>query len=144
MRAIAILATIAIVACSEVRDERYADYEAARLTGAVEKGWIPAFVPQDAYALRDIHDLDSNAQTLTFRVPPSQIPAMVQGMIVAEDAATAARIVRAAGWTESPAPVRVYAVCAQERSGALAVNPRTSAAFYQEPVAWPSDPCPAG
>ncbi len=144
MKAIAILATIAVAACSEVRDERYADYEAAHLAGAVEGGWIPTFVPQDAYALRDIHDLDSNAQTLSFRLPTSQIPEMVRAMTLAEDPATAERVVRAAGWTESPAPVVVYAVCAQERSGALVVNERTGAAFYQAPVAWPSDPCSAG
>ncbi|RZJ18236.1 MAG: hypothetical protein EON91_06015 [Brevundimonas sp.] len=144
MRAIAILATIAVAACSEVKDERYADYETARLAGAIKRGWIPAFVPQDAYALHDIHDLDSNAQTLSFRLPTSQIPEMVRAMTLAEDAATAERVVRAAGWTESPAPVVVYAVCAQERSGALVVNERTGAAFYQAPVAWPSDPCSAG
>lgn len=141
MRAIAILAMIATTACSEVRDERYADYEAARLAGAVEGGWIPAFVPENAYALRDIHDLDSNAQTLSFRLPTSQIPEMVRAMPLAEDAATAENVVRAVGWTESRAPAAVYAVCAQERSGALAVDERTGAAFYQVPVAWPSDPC---
>lgn len=142
MRPIVILlAAIALSACGEIKDERYADYEAARLAGAVERGWIPAFVPQGASGIRDVHDLDSNAQTLRFQVPPSQVPEMVQGMAVAEDTVTAARIVRAAGWTQSPA-FRAYAVCAQERSGGLAVNERTGEAFFEAPVTWPSDPCP--
>lgn len=139
-----LLAALTLSGCGEIKDDRYADYEAARLAGVVERGWIPDFVPQSAYDIRDIHDQDSNAQTLSFRLPTSQIPEMVQAMTLAEDAATAERVVRAAGWTESPAPVVVYAVCAQARSGALVVNERTGAAFYQAPVAWASAPCSEG
>lgn len=139
-----LLAALTLSGCGEIKDDRYADYAAARLAGAVERGWVPSFVPHSAYDIRDIHDQDSNAQTLSFRLPTSQIPEMVRPMTLAGDAATAERVVRAAGWTESPAPVVVYAVCAQQRSGALAVNQQTGAAFYQAPVAWPSDPCSAG
>lgn len=140
MRPIIILsAAITLSGCGEIKDERYADYEAARLAGAVERGWIPDFVPQSAYDIRDIHDLDSNAQTLNFRAPVSRIPEMVQGMTVATDEATAARIVRVAGWT---AEARVYTVCAQDRSGALAVNERTGEAVFRAPVTWSSYPCP--
>lgn len=140
MKSIIILsAAITLSGCGEIKNERYADFEAARLTGAVEQGWIPDFVPQSANDIRDIHDLDSNAQTLSFRAPVSQIPAMVQGMTVARDEATAARIVKSAGWT---AEVRVYAVCGSERSGALAVNERTGEAVFRAPVTWSSYPCP--
>ena len=141
MKSIIILsAAITLSGCGEIKDELYADYEAARLAGAVERGWIPDFVPQSAYDIRDIHDLDSNAQTLSFRAPVWQISEMVQGMTVATDEATTARIVRAAGWT---AEARVYAVCAKDRSSALAVNARTGEAVFQAPVTWPLDPCPA-
>ncbi len=58
----------ALVVRGEVRAERYADYAAARAAGAVRRGWIPPFVPPSATDIRQVHDLDSNAQWLRFRV----------------------------------------------------------------------------
>lgn len=40
----------------------YATLAEARQAGAVERGWIPSFVPPGAHELREAHDPDTNRQ----------------------------------------------------------------------------------
>ncbi|MGH7027225.1 hypothetical protein [Brevundimonas sp.] len=141
--AVSLIALLAS-ACDEVVHERHSDFQAARQAGAIERGWIPAFVPSSAYDIRDQHDLDSAAQTLSFRLPPDDVPAMLVGLKRAPDseAETTRGVIAAAGWKSDRAQITVYQTCRNGDAAALAVNARTGAAFYQAPVKWRSDPCP--
>lgn len=42
----------------------YDDYATAEAAGAVEKGWIPSFLPASATRIEEAHDLDTNQQCL--------------------------------------------------------------------------------
>jgi hypothetical protein len=55
--------------CSEVVGASYATYADAERAGAVARGWLPSFMPRSATDIREVHDLDTNAQWLRFRVP---------------------------------------------------------------------------
>jgi hypothetical protein len=55
--------------CSEMVESSYATYADAERAGAVGRGWVPAFVPRSATAIREAHDLDTNDQWLRFRLP---------------------------------------------------------------------------
>jgi hypothetical protein len=146
MRSIAVaLLALLPAACGEIKDERYPDFKAARDSGTVQRGWIPIFLPQSAYDIRDVHDLDSNAQSLSFRVPVSDIPTMVADMAAApaSEAKTVRRVIAAAGWSKS-APVQevaTYRLCQEGRPAALTVNAKTGDAFYMSQVIWRSNPC---
>jgi hypothetical protein len=76
--AIAVLLALA-AGCSETRDTSYETLARAVSDGAVERGWVPAWLPASA---RDIHltyDLDTNESMLSVRyrqedawAPPSE------------------------------------------------------------------------
>ena len=141
--AIALLAFF-ISACGEVSDERYSDFGAAKADGAVQRGWIPTFVPQSAYDIHDVHDLDTNAQSLGFKVPVAGMAAMVADLSVAapNEAEAVQRVLKATGWQASSNEVAIYRLCQDGRPAALTVNRNTGAALYTTPVIWKRSPCP--
>ena len=71
-----VLAAALAVACDERREARYASYRDAVVQGAVHRGWIPAYVPQSATEIAEVHNLDTNAQLLRFQAPPEALTAM--------------------------------------------------------------------
>lgn len=71
-----LLGTALAVACGERREARYATYRNAVEDGAVRRGWIPAYVPQGATGIAEVHDLDTNAQLLRFQASPEALAAM--------------------------------------------------------------------
>ncbi|GAA5010725.1 hypothetical protein FNZ56_01280 [Pseudoluteimonas lycopersici] len=72
-RRIALVASAAAVACScstsDVLDASYATRADAVAAGAIERGWIPAWVPVEATQLREVHDSDTNESALSFSLP---------------------------------------------------------------------------
>ena len=68
---LAITATAVIWLLSrEVRVEAYPTLAAARAAGAIERGWIPTWLPGSARNLREAHDLDTNARWLHLEANP--------------------------------------------------------------------------
>jgi hypothetical protein len=64
--------SIASLGCS-VAERPEAHYEtaaAAREAGAVERGWVPEWLPTEAESIREIHDLDTNEVCLRFSLSP--------------------------------------------------------------------------
>lgn len=55
---------------------RYATLAEARQAGAVERGWIPAWVPQGATELEEAHDPETGRQRLKFRAPAAELAAL--------------------------------------------------------------------
>ncbi|NEO83972.1 MAG: hypothetical protein F6J87_06895 [Spirulina sp. SIO3F2] len=75
--------SLLLTACGETKDAAYSDWVAAQEDGAIERGWIPNWLPRSSQNLKEAHDLDSNASilALTFsedenwQVPDSCEPA---------------------------------------------------------------------
>jgi hypothetical protein len=62
-----LLLTVAVSACFWERPESsYSTFAEAERSGAVEKGWIPAWVPSSATNIREMHDIDTNESMLAF------------------------------------------------------------------------------
>lgn len=58
--------------CSiEEPEARYKTLTAARIAGAVDQGTIPAWLPPNAFNLKEKHDLDTNRSILRFNFPSS-------------------------------------------------------------------------
>ncbi len=56
--------------CSDTTLEAsYATLFEAVSEGAVERGWVPAWLPEGATDLKEIHDLDSGESALAFTLP---------------------------------------------------------------------------
>jgi hypothetical protein len=80
----ALLLAAALTSCNEYREVTYPDLAKAKEDGAIERGWIPEWLPQSSVQFYEAHDLDSNRSALSVRFsaneswnPPSsckQIP----------------------------------------------------------------------
>lgn len=61
-----------LTSCDLVMDSSYATKQEAVDAEMIAKGWIPAWVPEEATDLREVHDLDSNVSALAFSKPRSK------------------------------------------------------------------------
>ena len=141
MRSLATTITfLLLLGCNEQIDESYSTYSEAKRAGAIERGWIPAFVPTSARNLEDSHDLDASRQTLRFTIPPSEVPEMVSGLRVvsAEDNAAASELIDQ--FVFAPAS-KVYVVCSKHSNGALAVDAENGRVVFSTTVDWVDDDC---
>ena len=79
----------------------YPTYANAVRDGAVTRGWLPAFVPADAFAIRGVYNLDNNAQWMRFSVPANRLAAMTRGAQWIPRDGTRARHRRPPRWSGS-------------------------------------------
>ncbi len=126
--------------CSEQMDETYSTYADAQRAGAVERGWIPAFVPSSARDIADSHDLDTNRQTLQFTISPSEVGEMVAALrsVSAKDQRAATKLSKKHSFG---AASEAYIVCSKPLNGALAVDRESGRAVYDTTVDWADDDC---
>ena len=68
---LAVCAAAAILSgcTNDVLDASYATQAEAVAAGAVQRGWIPAWVPLEARDLREVHSVDTNESALLFTLP---------------------------------------------------------------------------
>ncbi len=57
-----------LAACqlSETPESSFADYKETVASGLIERGWIPAWLPETAANIHEKHNLDNNASILLF------------------------------------------------------------------------------
>lgn len=130
---------LCLAGCSDEITERYDTWEDASRANAVVRGWIPDFVPDTALKISDTHNLDTNAQFLTFHVSPSEIPRMVSGLqkLAGQDATRAFRLVeREKEQHIYPATWSIHLTCGENASGGLFVNSTTGRADYYRSTEW--------
>jgi hypothetical protein len=74
----AILLVVSARACTvyETPVEEYSSLAEARAAGAIDRGWIPDFLPANATHLREVHRIDSNNRWLAFMAPLPELRAM--------------------------------------------------------------------
>lgn len=127
-------------ACSEQMEEHYATWHDAEKAGAIERGWVPSFVPASATGISDSHDLDRNTQTLQFTVPLTDISMMVSRFpsIKANDENAADELAQELGFADGSDS---YLVCSSIRNGVLLVDRDTGQAAYNTTVRWTDNDC---
>jgi hypothetical protein len=131
---------LSVAGCSEQIDATYSTYADAQRAGAIERGWVPAFVPPSARDIIASHNLDTNRQTLRFAIPPSDLGKMVAGLgsVSAEDRRAAAELSRRHGLG---AASEAYVVCCEPLDGALALDRDSGRAVYDTTIEWAEDDC---
>jgi hypothetical protein len=50
----------------DVLERAYASREEVVRDGAIERGWIPPWIPESAREIREVHNIDTNASQLAF------------------------------------------------------------------------------
>jgi hypothetical protein len=98
----ALAALASALACGERVEARYPTFPDAERAGAVERGWIPAWVPRSATDIVEVHDLDTNAQVLRFRAPREALAEMASRLArVSPDDVPPPRAYLRAPWGEA-------------------------------------------
>jgi hypothetical protein len=147
MRFVAITLVLSLGGCSDVMEEHFATWADAERAGAVERGWIPAFVPKSATNIREVHNIDTNAQTLEFNFRGSDVQGMVAGLhrVSAEDQGSAAGLADDVGIDGNS---EAYIVCSkplnivsEPLNGVLVFSRESGRAVYKKPVGWLDDDC---
>lgn len=133
-----------IAACSglEVVEKRYATYAEAKRKKQYWD-WIPEWLPVSAHDIVDIHNNDSLWQTLTFKLSPSDVPAMIGSLRPVERPRSEAALKFAAGvgWAVPPQSTpEVYYVCSPDK-GVLIVDRAGGRAFYRRSGEWATKRC---
>ncbi len=60
---------LGVAACSDLHIyTEHDDLEAARTDGAMERGWLPEWMPERAILIHEYHDLDTSAQAISFQI----------------------------------------------------------------------------
>jgi hypothetical protein len=60
----------------ETPSTKYATRREAEVSGAFERGWLPARLPEHATSIYETHNLDTNERWLTFRAPATELQAL--------------------------------------------------------------------
>lgn len=60
------VAMLLAISCGERQEVLYPDRAAAQQAGAIDRGWVPVWVPKSARAIHEIHDLDTNRSMMSF------------------------------------------------------------------------------
>ncbi len=129
-----------LLGCNEQIDESYSTYSEAKRAGAVERGWIPSFVPASARDLEDSHNLDTSRQTVRFTIPPSAVADMVSGLgaVSAENKTAASELI---DHYALAAASKVYVVCSERPNGALVVDAENGRVVFSTTIDWVDDDC---
>ncbi|MGB7371540.1 hypothetical protein [Erythrobacter sp.] len=124
--------------CGEQIDETYPTYADARSAGAVERGWVPAFVPMSASDIVDSHDLDTNRQTLLFKLPSSAMSEMVTGLrrVSGDDRETLTKLIDEYGLGQGS---EGYVICSEVQNGVLVVDLEHGKVVYDTTISWSDD-----
>lgn len=132
-----------LTGCTEQVEETYQTYEDAELAHAITRGWVPAFVPSSAYEIADSHNLDTNRQTLRFKLPPSDVGKMVAGLrsVSSRDQSAAGELFRK---HRLGAASEGYVICSEPLNGALAVDRQSGRIVYDTIISWTDDDCSLG
>ena len=60
---------LSLAGCGNLVETSYPDMEAVLQAGALEQGWLPAFLPQSATNIREAHDLETRQIWAAFELP---------------------------------------------------------------------------
>jgi hypothetical protein len=82
----------------------YTDDAAARRAGAVERGWIPDWLPKGAHDIHEAHDIDTSRSVLTFVFDSAAGPALDRSCTQVQPAAVRAVPFKTSWWPNDVPP----------------------------------------
>jgi hypothetical protein len=104
----------------DTKISHHANLAEARQSGIIERGWVPELLPAGSTDITEIHDLDANTGTGTFRFPSADLDAFK------------AQARRFAGADVKEASTITYVVYSRDRSRfelVLTPDPKTAEAM---------------
>lgn len=97
------MAALIQTACSDLVESSYSSMVDAKRAGAVDRGWLPPFVPEGARGIREIHNVDTNETWCVFELPTEEVVSLRGALSVVTPNEVSSRRVRRPGvswWPE--------------------------------------------
>ncbi len=69
----------------DVQVNKYSDKETAKKNQVMQKGWVPAILPETAYDISETHDLDTNTLFGSFRYKEKDEESLLKNMSTVSD-----------------------------------------------------------
>lgn len=88
---VALVVMLFSAGCGECVTTEYTDFQEVLADKAMERGWIPPFLPRSASEIEEQHDMNTNEFDIRFRLPASAVEGFVSDL---EENGFAARDVR--------------------------------------------------
>jgi hypothetical protein len=88
---------ILIAACSEYKESSYASMAEARRMGAVDRGWLPEILPDEATNVHEVHNVDTNQTWCRFDLTAADANRLRAALSSLTASQISARTVRAPG-----------------------------------------------
>jgi len=85
MLAAVLMAATILCGCSEYKSSEFGSYSEARDSGLIERGWIPEFIPQSAYDIRERHRVDAASIDVEFMFNPEDSVAIERACSLEEE-----------------------------------------------------------
>jgi len=70
---------------SDVQINKYSSIAAVEEQGAIDRGWIPAILPESAYEITETHDLDTNTLFGSFKYKEKDEESFMQNLTKIND-----------------------------------------------------------
>ena len=70
---------------SDVQVNKYSDRETVKKNQAIERGWVPAILPESAYDISETHDLDTNELFGSFQYKEKDEESLLKNMTASPD-----------------------------------------------------------
>jgi hypothetical protein len=132
-----LLTSAAVASCGERPEVFYADAMAARRAGAVERGWVPDWLPKSARAIHEVHDIDTNQSLLAFSFDPGDGPVLTESCSPIQSDAPEPVPFTASWWPSDVPPsssvTHRHAYFRCQNDGYAAVSVKDGQLFYWRP-----------
>ncbi len=69
----------------DMQVNKYSDKETAKKNQVIQKGWVPAILPETAYDISETHDLDTNTLFGSFRYKEKDEESLLKNMSTVSD-----------------------------------------------------------
>jgi hypothetical protein len=63
----------------------FENYDEAKASGLMERGWIPTFIPKSSTEIREIHNIDTNRVRMTFKFSPGDTKEIIKNCITEKE-----------------------------------------------------------
>jgi hypothetical protein len=130
-----LLLTFILTSCGERKVSIYSTYAEAVKDGAVDRGWVPEFIPAYATEIYEAHDVDTNQVAVTF---VAQNSAFLGSLSLLGDSyrPDAMSIFNSVNFPGEPLAShgKYYYLCGSEGIGLLTSDRKSGRLYYFEPI----------
>ncbi|KRB10312.1 hypothetical protein ASD86_25300 [Lysobacter sp. Root690] len=128
----------AMSGCSDVTVSSYDNYRELAASGAMDRGWVPEFIPASAHDITEGHSVEISALSVGFSFGADFRPGKNSDFVLLRGDKREAVMddVEFPHWAKitRSESLEVFSICADSQSGVLFMDSAASRGFYAQPA----------